>query len=112
MSADVVVVISAFAATALLALGMKTHGRAATAGTRFASVPSVGWMGAGWLGVALALAVAVRAHGWGVGVVLWLLALGATGFAVTLVLSYRARWLPIVATGAFLLTGVLAWCCR
>ena len=50
--------------------------------------------GSAWL-VTLAVAVRARTAG-GVGVVLWLLALGAKGFAVTLVLSYRPR----VAAGA------------
>jgi hypothetical protein len=107
MSADVVIVCAAFAATALLSLGMKTHGRVALIGGRLARVPTVVWTSAGWIGVTLTLAAAVRAHGWDVGVVLWLLALGATGFAVTLLLSYRPRWLPVLGSAA-VLAGVLA----
>ncbi|ATC63094.1 hypothetical protein CMV30_03490 [Nibricoccus aquaticus] len=108
MSADVVVVCAAFAAMAWLALGMGTHGRAALAGGRLANVPRAVWKGAGWLGVALTLAAALRGHGWGVGVVLWLLALGAAGFVVTLVVSYRARWLPVAGALAMVVAGVMA----
>jgi hypothetical protein len=97
--------LTSFAAMGLLALGMPVHARVAWRAERWRQSSSLGWKCAGWIFVLLALTCAIVAGGWAVGLVFWLIALGVAGFGVTLLLTYRARWLP-PAVGAALLLGV------
>jgi len=66
------------------------------------------WLG--WALTAAALACAVSASGWGVGVVRWLAAMTIAGSAITFgLLPYRPHW---IKPGAFvlpLLAAILLW---
>ncbi|MGC4071953.1 MAG: DUF3325 domain-containing protein [Nibricoccus sp.] len=104
-----VTLLTAFAATGLLALGMPVHARVAFIGERWKkSLVTTAWKGAGWLLVALTLMLVVQKLSWGVGVVFWLLALAATGFGVTLLLTYRPRFLPVAVVGALSIAGIMS----
>lgn len=95
----------AFTAAALLALSMRTHGRSgfgrgtATRERRFLAA-------VGWAALATVFVVAIYGQGWAIGIVLGFASLAAAGFVVTLVLTYRARLLPVLAVAA-LLSGAL-----
>ncbi len=99
----------AFTAMGLLALGMSAHARAALAGGRWELTPRAVWKLAGWIFVLVAFASAVAGSNWSVGPVWWLLALGVAGFAVTLLLTYWPRWLPLTVAVTLLGAAVLAW---
>ena len=90
-----VTLLIAFAATGLLALGMPAHARAALAGGPWERMPRAVWKLAGWSFVLGAFAYLVVTSNRAVGPVGWLLALGVAGFLVTLMLTYRPRWLPV-----------------
>jgi Protein of unknown function (DUF3325) len=60
----------------------------------------------GALLLALSAAVCIRAHGIGVGLVLWCGLLTAAGLVVAWLLAYRARWLPSLGGGALVCAAV------
>ena len=98
------ILFSGFAALAALALAMPPH-----AGTGFGSAVSIGrrrtLRTVGWAILTGLFVVAIRRHGWAVGVTYGVAALAVSGFAVTLVLTYRPRMLPLLATGALMVAG-------
>ena len=100
-----------FAALAAFALAMPLHaragfGREVPAGRRRL------FRAAGWRVVAGLLVVAIWRHGWAVGITYGIASLAVTGFAVTLVLTYRPRVLPLLAVVTLTTaSGLLAWVC-
>ena len=108
---DTVTLLVSFVATGLLALGMPAHAKAAWKDERWRKRPAAVWKTAGWIAVGLGLVTGVKAHDWGIGIVVWLLALAAAGFAVTLLLTYRPRWLPgalVAAAVAAISSGIVS----
>jgi hypothetical protein len=92
--------LTSFAALAALALCMGAHRRAVLAATRAESVPSWIFAGVGWSLLIFALRGAAARQGWLFGAVCWLAATAVAGFIVTMVLAFRPRLLPGVASAA------------
>jgi hypothetical protein len=100
-----------FAALAALALAMPAHARAGF-GRDISHERRRLFRAAGWLVVAGLFVVEGWRHGWTIGITYGIASLAVTGFAVTLVLTYRPRVLPLLAVVTLTTaSGLLAWVC-
>lgn len=95
------------AAFAALSLAMERHRAQALRADMHRLVSPLAYRAGAWLLLLACVALCVRACGGvGVGLVFCCAVLCAAGWAVTLLLSYRPRWLPWVGVGAL---GVGCW---
>ncbi len=83
----------AFAGMAALALRMAPHRRAALGPHAQRRCSRLSMAIGGIVLLSVALALAVRGYDWPVGTVVWFSAWSVGGLAVTLLLTYRPRWL-------------------
>ncbi|WP_337052776.1 DUF3325 domain-containing protein [Pseudoxanthomonas sp. USHLN014] len=91
----------AFSGFVGLCLGMEKHQLELHGAARAQDRVRRRWAWLGWALVAASFVCAVAARGWGIGPVLWLVAMTVSGIAITFgLLPYRPRW---VKPGAVLL---------
>lgn len=91
----------AFSGMVALCLGMEKHQQELHGAARADARVRRRWAWLGWALVAASFAGAVAARGWGLGPVLWLVAMTVSGIAIAFgLLPYRPRW---VKPGALLL---------
>lgn len=101
----------AFSGFVALCLGMEKHQLELHGAAHAQAATRRRWAWLGWTLVTASLACAVGARGWGIGPILWLVAMTLSGIVITFgLLPYRPRWvkpgavlLPLVA-----LAGLLA----
>lgn len=98
-----------FAGFGALSLAMHRHAGQAAPGNKLAPYMRP-FRAAGWILLALSLALRLASPNWGIGLVEWLGLAAAAAAGVVLMLLYRPRWLPAaaaIALGAALIALLL-----
>jgi Protein of unknown function (DUF3325). len=97
----------AFAGMAALALRMAPHRRAALEPHVQRRCSRLSMTIGGLVLLSGAFALAVRAYGWSMGALVWFSSWSVGGLAVTLLLTYRPRWLPGLSIAS--VVGAAVW---